>query len=1003
MDNPNPIRYSDLITPDNSIEQLISQLNALIAKYEEMRSKIQSAASETVKEMKGLSGATEEQRQNILKNTEASDKLLAEYQKLDNELLNAKKAQAEVNAANREATQIAKLLEQINRSEEGSYNRLSAQYRLNKIALNEMSEAQRKGTEYGRQLEKETKAIYEEMNRMQKATGMSQLQVGQYERALGSAIGVNSKFLGVLTDTNKATETFKGIINVLKTPLGAVIGLVGAATAAFKLFKATIHETQQTGDALDREVAGWTNTWDLFKKSVATVDFSLFIRNAAEAARAGRELKIVLDEMFERSSSTRLMRAAMSQENAMLEESMRNTQLSYEERIAAGEQYLANMEPIYQQEEESARRLRDAQLENLFALTKTRQYASEQEREAAKQEFADNIKNYNINEDLIKQAKEYNSALEDRKGLERLISQYQTQGAKDPRVIASLKEQLAAQNAIVEGASEGVVAFSGFVKQYQLTNDEQVKAYVDAEVAYQEAQAAVYNDQKRFINSMNSLRAQQENERKTASQNAAKEAERQAKELEQARAAELKAEADAAAERERQRKEEINQQKQYLQAQLQNIQLQIAVTNKGTDPYLALQIEAIEKQREIALFENAQLTEKLRQDEAAINAKYDADVLRQTVEFNTQLAERNLAAAQDRAQAEFELLDWNERQKTIFRLEQEKARLQAILELNETAIEKMTDDEVLAIQATISKIQKEVSRTGYKNLYELLGLDIDSQQQSALKTALGTVKDALGSIADSWLETANAAKKAADDQVSAAQKALDAQIEARNAGYANEVETARKELDLARKSQNEALRESQKAQKAQQTLDTLQQTSSLITATANIWKSFSGAGALGVGAAIAAIAGMWVSFAGAKIKAAQVAGVEKYAEGTVELLQGGSHASGHDIDLGMKPDGTRRRAEGGEFFAVINKRNSRRFRSVIPDVINSLNDGTFADRYQRASASMAGYAAGMIGADLSGLEKNVEAIRKNGEETRYVDGQGNTVIKYKNLTRKIKS
>ena len=156
-------------------------------------------------------------------------------------------------------------------------------------------------------------------------------------------------------------------------------------------------------------------------------------------------------------------------------------------------------------------------------------------------------------------------------------------------------------------------------------------------------------------------------------------------------------------------------------------------------------------------------------------------------------------------------------------------------------------------------------------------------------------------------------------------------------------------------------------------------------------------------AAIAAIAGMWVSFAGAKIKAAQVAGVEKYAEGTVELLQGGSHASGHDIDLGRKPDGTRRRAEGGEFFAVINKRNSRRFRSVIPDVINSLNDGTFADRYQRASASMAGYAAGMIGADISGLEKDVAAIRRNGEETRYVDGQGNTVIRYKNLTRKIKS
>ena len=107
---------------------------------------------------------------------------------------------------------------------------------------------------------------------------------------------------------------------------------------------------------------------------------------------------------------------------------------------------------------------------------------------------------------------------------------------------------------------------------------------------------------------------------------------------------------------------------------------------------------------------------------------------------------------------------------------------------------------------------------------------------------------------------------------------------------------------------------------------------------------------------------MWGSFAAAKIKAYQVTkpATEQYGDGTVELLQGGSHASGHDIDLGTKPNGTRRRAEGGEFFAVINKRNSRRFRDVIPDVINSFNDGTFADRYQRANAAMAG-AGGMGG------------------------------------------
>ena len=260
---------------------------------------------------------------------------------------------------------------------------------------------------------------------------------------------------------------------------------------------------------------------------------------------------------------------------------------------------------------------------------------------------------------------------------------------------------------------------------------------------------------------------------------------------------------------------------------------------------------------------------------------------------------------------------------------------------------------------------------------------------------------------DSWNEAAEAALNAANAQVDAAQKALDAEIEARNAGYANNVVMAQKELELAKKNQQQALKEKERAQKAQLAADSITQSSSLITATANIWSSLSGIPVVGPGLAVAAIATMWGSFIAAKIKAAQVTQPsEQYGQGTVELLEGGSHASGHDIDLGTKRDGTRRRAEGGEFFAIINKKNSRRYRDVIPDVINSFNDGTFADRYQRANAAMAGYAVNMIGggsADVSKIEKDVRAIREQGDEIRFIDPSGNLVIRYKNLTRKIKS
>ena len=206
---------------------------------------------------------------------------------------------------------------------------------------------------------------------------------------------------------------------------------------------------------------------------------------------------------------------------------------------------------------------------------------------------------------------------------------------------------------------------------------------------------------------------------------------------------------------------------------------------------------------------------------------------------------------------------------------------------------------------------------------------------------------------------------------------------------------------MEKQSQQRAIQEKQKAQKAQLAIDTITQASSLVTASANIWSAFGAMPWL----AIATLATMWGSFAAAKIKAVQVANkTEQYGDGTVELLQGGSHASGHDIDLGVKADGTRRRAEGGEYFAVINKRNSRRYGAIIPDVINAFNDGTFSDKYQKANSEMAGMAFAFMGGqstDITALEQDVKQIREQGARTRFVDGQGNTIEVYKNVTRKI--
>ena len=99
------------------------------------------------------------------------------------------------------------------------------------------------------------------------------------------------------------------------------------------------------------------------------------------------------------------------------------------------------------------------------------------------------------------------------------------------------------------------------------------------------------------------------------------------------------------------------------------------------------------------------------------------------------------------------------------------------------------------------------------------------------------------------------------------------------------------------------------------------------------------------------------------------------------------------------------RAEGGEALAIINKRNTRRYKGILPDVIDSFNKGTFEDKYLNAFGSLPdSYFIGMkSNTDLTRLEAEVAKIRKQGE-TQYFLGADGTIIELKgNVKRIIKS
>lgn len=454
--------------------------------------------------------------------------------------------------------------------------------------------------------------------------------------------------------------------------------------------------------------------------------------------------------------------------------------------------------------------------------------------------------------------------------------------------------------------------------------------------------------------------------------------------------------------------------KQILSARERDIENQLELVKKGTEEELQLLLQQNEVRRQLALAENAAKPAAEQVSSSVINAKFDKSAAQTRGSFEMTGFEEQQALDE----AIFNEVKHNETEITRFKLEQEKARWQEQIRLAEAGGLDWSQAQIDAAKSTVKGIDRELSELddfvaniGKKGLggtlLEKLGFDDD--QIDALGDAVNIVIEQLQSIMDAEVELAEQAVEAAEKRVEAAQKAYDAEVEARNNGYANNVATAKKELEQEKKNQQEKQKQLEAAQKRQEALNTVIQASSLITASANLWSSFSSIPIVGPALALAAIATMWTSFAVAKIKAKQVTASqsEEYGEGGLEFLEGGSHASGNDIDLGTNNGkGKRMRAEGGEALAIISKKRTRKYRKILPDVIDSFNKGTFEDKYLNAFANSDGLSIALNAngnIDLSKIEDDVRSIRKQNEVKYYTMPDGTVVMQRKNVKRIIKN
>lgn len=942
----------------------------------------------------------------------------------------------------REANKIAELNARIANSAEGSYNQLSAQYALNKIRLNQMSAAEREAVDVGQQLEKETNELYQQMIKLQEATGNYRLSVGNYKKAwdgLGvsvtqivrelpaAAVSLNTFFLGISNNIPmlvdeiqrlraQGTSTVGVIKQIGKSLLGwnSILVIVLTVLSAFgsQIFKwidgllsgkNAVLSVTEAMETLNKELSKNASTYGN--------EVSILRRLSDEWKRLGSSIKEQQQFIKDNQSEFNKLDVSINDVNTASSVFVDNTD-EFIEALKARAKAQAALNIL---SEQTGKLL---EIENKIEVERTKEYS-----------FFENAANYfkafaagfsgkdsdlSFATRLATQRKRNIDDLEDDKEelqetVDNYFKVYQFYIDKTNEIYDKLgleekhkKDRKGPQMRDTEDTLESlsIAATKAYQESVTAIEREEIKKrrkeYLEAYNVEVADLSRKYNKIQRILDGQDSrykkLTEEQKEQAIKAQDEIVKAIENKQKEVEQGLSLLT-----------------YEKQERDAQTQLEALNLQIAAVKKGSEEELQLRLQVLRVEEQIALARNRQLPPSQRQDESAISAGFKKQRTDVTTDYNMTSFDQQQALDE----AEFNAVKHNQAEITKFKLEQEKERWQYQIRLAEAGSLDWTKTQIDAAKATVNGIDRELSELnnfinsiGEKglggSLLEKLGFDDD--QIDAMSTAVDTVISNFGAILEAEVALAEKEKELAEERVNRAWESYQSEIEARNAGYAANVAGARKELEQARRQEMQKQRMLEQAQRRQETLNTVLQASSLITASANLWSSFSSIPIVGPALALAAIATMWGSFAAAKIKARQVtaAGSEEYGEGGLEFLEGGSHASGNDIDLGTtNKKGKRMRAEGGEALAIINKRRTRQYKKVLPDVIESLNKGTFEDKYLNSFAAGANIiVAQQSQVNLATIESTLGDIKKQGD-TRYFYGPNGEIIEVKGNVKRI--
>ncbi|MEI6899680.1 MAG: hypothetical protein WCL00_07375 [Bacteroidota bacterium] len=267
-----------------------------------------------------------------------------------------------------------------------------------------------------------------------------------------------------LKNASKASTGMFKVGGILGEMLGVAggVGLEQMAEKGFDIFKhvivGAVESSKASADKWEVMVSGMKFGYNEFLKTIATGDWNNFFTNIGNAITAGRQFEETMINLKMRTSAQSILSAESKQQFTALWDKFNDATLTADERIKAAKEGIAIESSATQARIKNDDIALKAQTAKLVQITKLSQ-----------KEIENYVRNFQDNQLLYDQTKEYIDLIEKKENIEsRVDSRDQTKTTR-----------LAEVNALIDAYPNAVKGYKVLVQGMEKLNDSEYKDFTD--------------------------------------------------------------------------------------------------------------------------------------------------------------------------------------------------------------------------------------------------------------------------------------------------------------------------------------------------------------------------------------------------------------------------------------------------------------------------------------------------------------------------------------------